>query len=80
MKQCQDWIGTDEHVLFCMSAPLGWPNRMRKILPKHTAGEFLGIMAKDLFNRDTDKFIEKRCHEPSDLSTARQEGWIWFSS
>jgi len=59
VKQCQDWIGTDEHVLFCMDAPLGWPNRMREILPKHRAGEFLGVMAKDLFNRDTDKFIEK---------------------
>lgn len=59
VKQCQDWIGEDDRVLFCMDSPLGWPDAMRQVLSGHSAGELLGIEAKDLFNRTTDLFIDE---------------------
>lgn len=58
-KRCQDWIGEDEIVLFCMDSPLGWPDTMREVLPGHMAGELLGAESKDLFNRTTDLFIDE---------------------
>ena len=59
VKQCQDWIGEDDRVLFCMDSPLGWPDAMRHVLSGHSAGELLGIEAKDLFNRTTDLFVDE---------------------
>jgi hypothetical protein len=58
VKQCQDWIGKDENVLFCMDAPLGWPETMRNVLSQHRAGELLGMEARDLFNRSTELFVD----------------------
>ncbi|MBN2586165.1 MAG: DUF429 domain-containing protein [Candidatus Fermentibacteraceae bacterium] len=58
-KQCQNWIRDDERVLFCMDSPLGWPNTMREVLPRHNAGELLGVEARDLFNRATDLFVDE---------------------
>jgi hypothetical protein len=63
VKKCQDWIGDEEHVLFCMDSPLGWPNAMREMLPEHNAGEFVGIEAKNLFNRTTELFIDETVHK-----------------
>lgn len=59
VKQCQEWLKEDEKVLFCMDSPLGWPNAMREVLARHSAGELLGMEAKDLFNRKTDLFIDE---------------------
>ncbi|MEN8208669.1 MAG: hypothetical protein ABFR50_05385 [Candidatus Fermentibacteria bacterium] len=59
VKKCQDWIGDSEHILFCMDSPLGWPNAMRELLPAHCAGEFIGVEAKNLFNRTTELFIDE---------------------
>ncbi len=59
VKKCQGWIGDQERVLFCMDSPLGWPNTMREMLQKHEAGEFIGLEAKNLFNRTTDLFIDE---------------------
>lgn len=54
------YIKEGDQILFCLDAPLGWPEAMSKNLPGHQAGAGLDLKADRLFSRYTDRQVHKR--------------------
>lgn len=62
----------EEPVLLCIDAPLGWPLELGSRLSTHRAGEGIGIAANDLFRRETDRDVRRRCGKtPLDVGADR---------
>lgn len=65
-------VSGDESVLLCIDAPLGWPLELGRHLASHRAGRGLGVAANDLFRRETDRDVRRRCGKtPLDVGADR---------
>lgn len=57
---CQWAAHSDGPLLLAIDAPLGWPARLGRALPSHSAGAFIDDEGNALFRRATDRFVAER--------------------
>jgi predicted nuclease with RNAse H fold len=53
------WARDGGPALIAIDAPLGWPERMGRLLPAHCAGEPISARPNCFFRRHTDRFIQR---------------------
>ncbi|WP_160032194.1 DUF429 domain-containing protein [Paenibacillus sp. An7] len=60
---------SEEQILLCFDAPLGWPEKFALNLYDHMAGDYINKPREDFFKRKTDIFCSKKIdHQLFDVS------------